>query len=79
MERAKDILSKNAEGHHRIAELLIEREVITSDDVEAILGPRPWKSRQDELIEDNEHLKALAEQQKVQEEKQKEQEENNEA
>ncbi len=57
MSRAKDILQNNAEGHHRIAELLIEREVITSEDVEHILGPRPWKSRQDELIEDNELMR----------------------
>lgn len=54
MKRAKEILAQNAEGHHRIAELLIEKEVITAEDVENILGPRPWKSRQDEIIEDNE-------------------------
>lgn len=58
MKRAKTILEQNAEGHHRIAQLLIEKEVITADDVEAILGPRPWKSRQDEIIEDNARLKA---------------------
>ena len=53
MARAKQILTEQAEGHHRIAELLIEREVITSEDVERILGPRPWKSRGDELLEVN--------------------------
>lgn len=53
MARAKQILQDNAEGHHRLAEMLIEREVITSEDVENVLGPRPWKSRGDELIEDN--------------------------
>ncbi len=56
MERAKKILQENAAGHNRIAQLLIEREVITSEDVEAILGPRPWKSREDEIIEANEAL-----------------------
>jgi cell division protease FtsH len=56
MERAKKILQENAEGHNKIAQLLIEREVITSEDVEAILGPRPWKSREDEIIEANEAL-----------------------
>jgi len=63
MNRAKQILTANEDGHHKIAELLIEHEVITSDDVEAILGPRPWKSRQDQLIADNEQLrnKELAE------------------
>ena len=53
MARAKEILTKYAEGHHQIAQLLIEREVITSEDVERILGPRPWKSRGDELLEAN--------------------------
>ena len=53
MKRAKEILEKYAEGHHQIAQLLIEREVITSDDVASILGPRPWKSRGDELLEAN--------------------------
>ena len=61
MARAKQILTDNAEGHHQIAQLLIEREVITSEDVERILGPRPWKSRGDELLEVN---AALAEAEK---------------
>ncbi|MBR3566329.1 MAG: ATP-dependent zinc metalloprotease FtsH [Paludibacteraceae bacterium] len=69
MARAKQILQDNAEGHHKIAELLIEREVITSDDVEAILGPRPWKSRQDQIIEDNEQLRAQSESEKEETEK----------
>ena len=60
MARAKQILTEHAEGHHQIAQLLIEREVITSEDVERILGPRPWKSRGDELLEVN---AALAEEQ----------------
>lgn len=49
-ERAKDILKENAEGHNQLANLLIEREVIFSEDVEAIFGKRPWISRNDELI-----------------------------
>ena len=53
MARAKQILTEHAEGHHQIAQLLIDREVITSEDVERILGPRPWKSRGDELLEVN--------------------------
>lgn len=64
MARAKKILKDNAEGHHRIAELLIEKEVITAEDVKAILGPRPWKSRGDELLEANEELAKAAEQAK---------------
>ena len=50
--RAKDILSKNAEGHAALAQLLIEREVIFAEDVEHIFGPRPWSSRSEELLTD---------------------------
>ena len=58
MARAKKILEENAEGHNKLADLLIEKEVITSDDVEAILGARPWTSRTDEIIEANEAMQA---------------------
>lgn len=61
MARAKKILTDYEEGHHQLAQLLIDREVITSEDVERILGPRPWKSRGDELLEVN---AALSEAQK---------------
>ena len=57
MARAKKILEENAEGHNKLAELLIEKEVITSDDVETILGARPWTSRTDEIIEANEAMR----------------------
>ena len=56
MARAKQILKDNAEGHNKLAELLLEKEVITSDDVEAILGARPWTSREDEIIAANEAM-----------------------
>ena len=61
MARAKKILEENAEGHNKLAEMLIEKEVITSDDVEAILGPRPWASRTDEIIEANEAMRVKGE------------------
>ena len=54
MARAKQILKDNESGHHAMAQLLIEKEVITSEDVERILGPRPWKSRGDQLLEEAE-------------------------
>ena len=54
MKRAKEVLKQYEEGHHQMAELLIEKEVITSEDVERILGPRPWKSRGDEMLALNE-------------------------
>ena len=52
--RAKDILKEHADGHLQLAELLISREVIYADDVERIFGKRPWQSRAEEIIEDNE-------------------------
>ena len=55
MARAKKILQENAEGHNRLAEMLIEKEVITSDDVASVLGPRPWVSREDLIIAANEN------------------------
>lgn len=53
-ERAKQILRDNAEGHNRLAELLLEREVIFAEDLEKIFGKRPWESRSDELMRLNE-------------------------
>ena len=61
MARAKKILSEHADGHNQLAQLLIEKEVITSEDVEQILGPRPWKSRGDELLEANAQIAATEE------------------
>ena len=46
--RAKDILIKNAAGHKQLAELLLEREVIFTEDMENIFGPRPWGKKKDE-------------------------------
>lgn len=53
MARAKQILRDNAAGHNALAALLVEKEVITTEDVECILGPRPWKSRGDEIMAAN--------------------------
>ncbi len=49
-QRAKDILKAHADGHHELAQTLISREVIFTDDVERIFGPRQWTSRTDELF-----------------------------
>lgn len=52
--RAKRILEEHKEGHNQLAELLISREVIYAEDVEKIFGKRPWVSRSEEIIEENE-------------------------
>lgn len=51
-ERAKKILRENASKHNELADLLVEREVIFTEDVERIFGVRPWKSRADVLMEE---------------------------
>ena len=50
--RAKNILMEHKEGHNALAELLIEKEVIMAEDVEKIFGKRPWLSRSQEIMED---------------------------
>lgn len=64
-ERAKELLSTNAEGHNQLAAALLEREVIYSEDVEAIFGKRPWASRSEEILESQQ----AAEEKKSKEEK----------
>ena len=51
--RAKQILKEHSEGHNKLAELLMTREVIFAEDVEQIFGKRPWVSRSEEIMEDN--------------------------
>lgn len=61
-ERAKNILREHAEGHNKLAAVLISREVIYTEDVEHIFGKRPWVSRTDEIFasrKDQEQAKAL--------------------
>ncbi len=52
-ERAKQILRDHAEGHGQLAETLVTREVIFTDDVEKIFGKRQWASRTDEILAAN--------------------------
>lgn len=53
-QRAKNILTEHKEGHKQLAELLFNREVIFAEDVERIFGKRPWTSRSEEIIKENE-------------------------
>jgi len=57
-ERAKSILKENAVGHNRLADLLVDREVIFAEDLERIFGKRPWTSRTDEIIEEQKIIDA---------------------
>lgn len=62
--RAKALLKEHADGHNKLAELLIEKEVIFADDVEKIFGKRPWVSRSEEIMA-TENSSKEAEQQPV--------------
>lgn len=60
--RAKQILSDHKAEHNALADLLQSEEVIFAADVERIFGARPWKSRQDVLMqEEKERIERLAE------------------
>ena len=50
-ERAKSILKEHASGHNMLAQVLLEREVIYTEDVEHIFGKRAWVSRSEEILE----------------------------
>ena len=51
-DRAKQILTDSAEHHHQLTEILLEKEVIYSDDLEKIFGERKWLSRSQEILEE---------------------------
>ena len=46
-QRALKVLAGAADGHHQLAEKLLEKEVIFGEDLEQIFGKRPWQK--DEL------------------------------
>lgn len=48
--RAKELLTEHRDGHERLTNLLLEREVIYKEDLEEIFGKRPWTSRAEEII-----------------------------
>ena len=39
-ERTEKIIKDNYEGFEKVAQMLLEKEVIMQDDLEAILGPK---------------------------------------
>ena len=59
-ERAKKLLGEHAEGLQQLAQLLLDREVIYTEDVEHIFGKRQWISRTDELMQANEASQSTA-------------------
>ena len=51
-ERARQILKQYEQGHHQLADLLQQREVIYTEDAERIFGPRQWQSRTESILND---------------------------
>jgi len=63
-QRAIELLTKNKEGLVKLGNILLEREVIFADDLEAVFGKRQWVSRGDTLekeIEKEEQNKKITE------------------
>ena len=50
-DRAKQMLIEYKEQHKSLTEVLLEKEVIYSDDLEQIFGKRKWLSRSQEILE----------------------------
>ena len=50
-DRAKNILTENKSHHQTLTEVLLEKEVIFSDDLEKIFGERKWLSRSQEILQ----------------------------
>nr|WP_297163827.1 ATP-dependent zinc metalloprotease FtsH [uncultured Dysgonomonas sp.] len=74
-ERAKQLLREHSEGHNRLADLLLEREVIFATDLKDIFGTRPWISRSEEIQKEVEHNTAKAEEKEKEKEKEKQEQE----
>jgi len=55
-ERAKFLLKKHADGHEKLANLLITEEVIFADDLKKVFGERQWVSRSEEILKETEEL-----------------------
>ena len=49
-KRAIDILEENKDKLNQLADILIEKEVIFKDDLEAIFGKRTWDKNLDEVV-----------------------------
>ncbi|WP_289754652.1 ATP-dependent zinc metalloprotease FtsH [uncultured Duncaniella sp.] len=49
-ERAKQIIRDHKDGHARLAETLLTKEVMYSEDLKEIFGERQWRSRTEEIM-----------------------------
>jgi len=66
-KRSQDILKKHKDGLTQLAEILLEKEVIFTEDLERTFGKRPWKTQHEKEAE----IKKEIEEKKKQEEQKK--------
>lgn len=50
-KRSTEILKKHKDGLQQLAEILLEKEVIFTEDLEKIFGKRPWKTQHEKADE----------------------------
>lgn len=72
-DRAIKVLKDNEEGHKKLAERLLEKEVIFGEDLERIFGKRPWV--REELTAENQTVMEPLPESKEEKEKEQEKEE----
>ncbi|KAI0778488.1 ATP-dependent metallopeptidase Hfl [Trametes elegans] len=48
-QRTRDLLTKHKDDVEKVAKLLLDKEVITREDMIALLGPRPFANRKDAM------------------------------
>jgi len=56
-KRSFELLKKHQDGLNKLADILLEREVIFSEDLEKIFGKRPWKTMHEREEEAKKELK----------------------
>jgi len=67
-KRSIDILKKYKDGLTQLAEILLEKEVIFSEDLEKIFGKRPWKTQHEKEAEVKKELEEKNNKEKAKEE-----------
>jgi len=65
--RAKKLLKEYTGGHNKLADILLEKEVIYADNLKEIFGERQWKSRSDEILKETEGMAEEAEKESAKE------------
>lgn len=62
---ARDVLSTHSEGLKQLAELLLEREVVFTEDLENIFGKREWGVFHDDVVEEKQPAESEVEPEKL--------------